>query len=49
MQYAENYAFYLKGVLESDEAIPDEAAALAEIYRPGKVAGVSRGEMQGRI
>lgn len=43
VQYAENYAFYLKGVLESDEAIPDEAAALAEIYRPGKVDGVSCG------
>lgn len=43
VQYAENYAFYLKEVLESDEAIPYEAAALAEIYRPTKVNGVSCG------
>lgn len=43
VQYAENYAFYLKRVLESDGPIPNEATALAEIYRPAKANAVSCG------
>lgn len=43
VQYAENYAFYLKEVLSSDDAIPTAAEALAGIYRPDRINTASCG------
>ena len=43
VQYAENYAFYLKDVLCSDEAIPATAEALSGLYRANRANGSSCG------
>ena len=43
VQYAENYAFYLKDVLSSDEAIPAAAEALAGLYRPDRANAATCG------
>jgi|GEM_PF-2452623 len=43
VQYAENFACYLKEVLCSDDAIPAAAETLAGLYRPDRANGTSCG------